>query len=193
MCVSVPERITRYFFRRRAVGLSQNRRQVLRVILIFETVGEILRCETDLPERSGRRRRSRTVLLYWLCVSRRRTATGAPTASAAWSSSVYFMAFAHSSGERDVEVSESRPSGPPSAGLPGLIRRPPVWRVRMVGFFRSNDSSGWSRSMNRTSDRPKASTRSGEASASGRVEPRDRSHSVAVVAYAGQPAPFKIG
>ena len=63
----------------------------------------------------------------------------------------------------------------------------------MVGFFKSSDSSGWSRSTNRTNDLPKASTRSGDPSASGKWSLVPEATPLLLWQQAGQPALFKIG
>ena len=118
MRIAAAKRIARQPLGGRAVGLDQQRRKILRLRLIAESVDEILGRKLVRRATVWSPSRSRTVWLYWLCVRRRRSVRGSGLPDAG----SLFLAIFQRPGQFDARkaasVFESTPSGPLRPGCP---------------------------------------------------------------------------
>ena len=100
----------------------------------LEAADKILGRKLVRRSRSDRPAESRTVLLYWLFVSRPQHRSRAPLRRPRRPHRI-FRAAATSSAGMAARKSDPCPSRAASSGLPGLMRSPPAWGMRLVGFL----------------------------------------------------------
>ena len=151
MRIAIPEGISRQLFGGRAVSFREQWRQVLRVVLILETVDEIL--GRKLVGGSGLVAQQIANRVVVLAVRQpASTALGAPDRFGACSMLAIFHALSRVRSPDSVASLWIQALRTASSGLPGLMRNPPVCGTRSVGFFNSSESSGCSRSTSFTSE-----------------------------------------
>ena len=165
--IAAAEGVARQLLGRGAVGLDQQRREILRLVLILEAVDEIF--GRKLVGRRGlvaEQIANRVVVLAVRQPPQLRARRAVPVRRQPLPRDTSAPGSARSP-ESCVSLLDPGFQDA-SSSLPGLMRSPPACAMRLVGLFSSSEASGRSRSTSVTSDLPNASTRSGAASGSGK-------------------------